>query len=41
LIDIFSLTTPWYIKNIIQWNYFLLMNLFFLNTYFVWKKLDK
>ena len=41
LIDIFSLTTSWYIKNIIQWNYFLLMNLFFLNTYFVWKKLDK
>ena len=41
LIDIFSLTSPWYIKNIIQWNYFLLMNLFFLNTYFVWKKLDK
>ena len=41
LIDIFSLTTPWYIKNIIQWNYFLLMNLFFLNTYFIWKKLDK
>ena len=41
LIDIFSLTAPWYIKNIIQWNYFLLMNLFFLNTYFVWKKLDK
>ncbi len=41
LIDIFSLTTPWYIKNIIQWNYFLLMNLFFLNTFFVWKKLDK
>ena len=41
LIDIFSLTTSWNIKNIIQWNYFLLMNLFFLNTYFVWKKLDK
>ncbi|MEY3191682.1 MAG: hypothetical protein RL305_281 [Pseudomonadota bacterium] len=41
LIDIFSLTTSWYVKNIIQWNYFLLMNLFFLNTYFIWKKLDK
>ncbi len=41
LIEIFSLNTSWYIKNIIQWNYFLLMNLFFLNTYFVWKKLDK
>ena len=41
LIDIFSLTTSWHIKNLIQWNYFLLMNLFFLNTYFTWKKLDK
>ena len=41
LIDIFSLTTPWYIKNIIQWNYFLLMNLFFLNTYFVFKNKAK
>jgi hypothetical protein len=41
LIDIFSLTTSWYVKNIIQWNYFLLMNIFFLNTYFIWKKLDK
>ena len=41
LIDVFSLTTSWYVKNIIQWNYFLLMNLFFLNTYFIWKKLDK
>jgi hypothetical protein len=40
-IDIFSLTTSWYVKNIIQWNYFLLMNLFFFNTYFIWKKLDK
>ena len=39
--DIFNLTTSWYVKNIIQWNYFLLMNLFFLNTYFIWKKLDK
>jgi hypothetical protein len=38
--DIFNLTTSWYVKNIIQWNYFLLMNLFFLNTYFIWKKLD-
>ena len=41
LIDIFSFTTSWHVKNIIQWNYFLLMNLFFLNTYFTWKKLDK
>jgi hypothetical protein len=41
LIDIFSLTTSWYVKNIVQWNYFLLMNLFFFNTYFIWKKLDK
>jgi hypothetical protein len=39
-IDIFSLTTSWYVKNIIQWNYFLLMNLFFFNTYFIWKKLE-
>lgn len=41
LVDIFYLTTSLYIKNIIQWNYFFLINLFFLNTYFVWKKLDK
>lgn len=41
LVDIFNLTNSLYIKNIIQWNYFFLINLFFLNTYFVWKKLDK
>jgi hypothetical protein len=40
-IDIFSTTTSWHVKNIIQWNYFFLMNLFFLNTYFNWKKLNK
>ncbi len=32
-----QLTTSWNTRIIIEWNYFLLMNLFFLNTYFVWK----
>jgi hypothetical protein len=39
-VDIFSTSTSWYVKNIIQWNYFLFMNLFFLNTYFIWKKVN-
>jgi hypothetical protein len=40
-IDIFSTTKSLHVKNTIQWNYFFLMNLFFLNTYFNWKKLNK
>ena len=32
--------TTWNTRIIIEWNYFLFMSLFFLNTYFVWKKID-
>ena len=35
----FQLTT-WNTRIIIEWNYFLFMNLFFLNTYFIWKRID-
>jgi len=30
--------TTWNNRIIIEWNYFLFMSLFFLNTYFIWKK---
>jgi hypothetical protein len=30
--------TTWNTRIIIEWNYFLFMSLFFLNTYFIWKK---
>jgi hypothetical protein len=30
--------TTWNTRIIIEWNYFLFTSLFFLNTYFVWKK---
>jgi len=32
--------TTWNTRIIIEWNYFLFMSLFFLNTYFVWKKIN-
>ena len=32
--------TTWNTRIIIEWNYFLFMNLFFLNTYFIWKKIN-
>lgn len=30
--------TSWNTRIIIEWNYFLFMSLFFLNTYYIWKK---
>jgi hypothetical protein len=30
--------TTWNTRIIIEWNYFLFMSLFFLSTYFIWKK---
>ena len=32
--------TTWNTRIVIEWNYFLFMSLFFLNTYFVWKKIN-
>jgi len=32
--------TTWNTRIIIEWNYFLFMSLFFLNTYFVWKRIN-
>ena len=32
--------TTWNTRIIIEWNYFLFMSLFFLNTYFVWEKIN-
>ena len=32
--------TTWNTRIIIEWNYFLFMSLFYLNTYFVWKKIN-
>jgi len=32
--------TTWNTRIIIEWIYFLFMSLFFLNTYFVWKKIN-
>jgi len=32
--------TTWNTRIIIEWNYFLFMSLFFLNTYFIWKKIN-
>jgi len=36
----FPQLTTWNTRIIIEWNYFLFMSLFFLNTYFVWKKIN-
>lgn len=32
--------TTWNTRIIIEWNYFLFMSLFFLNSYFIWKRIN-